>query len=245
MVHIVFLSFRKNSFSSFSGDFDGDGGMDIMVVTKDIQQENEDKLQVIVLWGEHNYKTGEHTLLCSKAGTHNPWDHFIEMDSQPLVLDGDGDNIADLFGSVNDTIGMWLFKQDRKSAPYYVILKDEVEVPFSNPHSNSLVDLNGDGNADLFLTTEKGFEIWENVGGRSSNHFEYHSSIAYPVICTADVLSDCIGHVVFADFDLNGRIDLLFPACQNNCEESLLYFTTLESLWHMKKKGFEVTSCQS
>ena len=85
----------------FTGDFDGDGGMDIMVVTKPIKGREESKMQIIVLWGEHNYKTGEHTLLCSKADTHNPWDHFIDMDSQPLVIDGDGDNIADLYGSVN------------------------------------------------------------------------------------------------------------------------------------------------
>ncbi len=34
---------------------------------------------------------------------------------------------------------------------------------FSRPHSNAFVDMNGDGNADIFvINSDNTFELWEN-----------------------------------------------------------------------------------
>ena len=34
----------------------------------------------------------------------------IEVDSEPLIIDGNGDNVADLFGSVGNKKGIWAFR---------------------------------------------------------------------------------------------------------------------------------------
>ena len=56
-----------------------------------------------------------------------------------------------------------LFFSDRKQPPSFSALGDAPgNRKFRNPHSNAFVDLNDDGNADILVTTEDGFELWEN-----------------------------------------------------------------------------------
>ena len=91
-------------------------------------------------------------------------------------------------------------------------------------HSNSYVDLDGDGNADIIVTTEKHFEIWHNAGQKELN-FVHSKSVKLPEKCG----DDCkVGQLAFADFDLDGKLDVLFPLClDSECVESQIYFTTV------------------
>ena len=51
--------------------------------------------------------------------------------------------------------------------------------------------------------------------------------------CTVDV---CIGQAVFADFDLDGKLDLLLPACFDpKCANSSLLQVGLEKLWNWEE----------
>ena len=89
-------------------------------------------------------------------------------------------------------------------------------------HSNSYVDLDGDGNADIIVTTQKHFELWHNSGPKKSN-FVHKKNVALPEKCGDDCL---VGQLAFADFDLDGKLDLLFPVClDKECMESVIYFT--------------------
>ena len=50
------------------------------------------------------------------------------MSSHPLILDANGDDIADLFGSSNDSKrSLWLFGPDREEGPEFVDLTERDE----------------------------------------------------------------------------------------------------------------------
>jgi integrin alpha FG-GAP repeat containing protein 1 len=224
-------------------DFDGDGGMDVLIVASNVDYADDpDKIESFVLWGEHSKQTdqggGTHTLLCREKSIKNGWDHQIMMDSHPLVMDGNGDAIADLYGSTDDgkSRGIWIFGRDRTVAPRFVTLQANVTFKFRRPHSNAFVDLNNDGNADIFVTSEDGLELWENRGAESDAHFKLHRKISPTFDCKAPAGGPCIGQSIFSDFDLDGKLDMIFPACADDCKTSTLYWATLEELWKKKTK---------
>ena len=143
------------------GDFDGDGGMDVLLVVRSTDDESEsDNLVSFVLWGEHNVKTKKHRLICPdlKPG----WIHHLRMTVQPIVVDANGDYVADLFGarpangSEGEERGIWLFHRgQRDSAPDFVPIKTSDDTPIRKPvHSNAYLDLNSDGDADIFITAK-------------------------------------------------------------------------------------------
>lgn len=229
--------------SAAPADFDGDGGMDLMLVTRPIGGGEGKKLEVKILWGSHQGK--EHKLLCPKDSEDGSIDISLEMDAEPLILDGNGDNVADLFGAVNGTRGVWTFRGGRQDAPVYTTLDGKDDAlklsPLRSPHSNAFVDLDTDGNADLFVTTEKDVELWSNVGSQADQHFKIHRTVPYPSHECGDASSgDCIGQAVFADFDLDGRLDVVFPACvAKDCADSRMYFATMEHLWSGEHENFK------
>ena len=54
----------------------------------------------------------------------------------------------------------------------YTTLKDDHGKPFKVPHSNSFVDVNADGNADIFVTAADAIELWTNQGeNNAGSHF--------------------------------------------------------------------------
>ncbi len=141
--------------------------------------------------------------------------------------------------------GIWVFaKEDRHEKPYYSTLEGNVTEPFRFPHSNAFVDLNADGNADLFVTGERAFHLWKDVGSHSAVHFEKHLSVEYPKCGQSGGQCSVVGQSAFADFDLDGKLDTIFPACaQADCgggeEGQFLYFATTKVLWGEDKPQFE------
>ena len=49
--------------AALPSDFDGDGGMDVVVLTREIAAAN-DEYEALVLWGEHDQQGKKHKLVC-------------------------------------------------------------------------------------------------------------------------------------------------------------------------------------
>ena len=107
------------------------------------------------------------------------------------------------------------------------------------PHSNAFVDINNDGNADILVTTEDDFELWINQGGKTqaNQNFVLNKSIPLPPNCSKNNTAKCtFGQLAFADFDLDGRLDMIFPACLDDSEDcenrgsSVIYFSKVTDL---------------
>ncbi len=216
-------------------DFDGDGGMDLLVVAEDL---DEGGLTAIVLWGNHKQGDGgNHVLVCPADAMKNGWyADDIKVKDEPLVVDGNGDAVADLFGTDADgNRGLWIFGKERKK-PHFVAFGSAGKL--RRPHSNAFIDLNNDGNADILATTDTHFELWEDVGPLSPAHFLLRKNVSLPK-CQSAYGEDgpCIGQAVFADFDLDGRLDVIFPACVDGCKKSTLFYSAVGDLWESNKKA--------
>ncbi|XP_059091742.1 T-cell immunomodulatory protein-like isoform X2 [Tigriopus californicus] len=231
------------------GDFDGDGGMDLLVLAQPAPGSpglGGSVSTALLFWGDHDQIRHEHRLTCGNASA---W--TLPMEQEPLLLDANGDDIADLYGAVNGTRGVWLFNGQREEPPTWQVWDRRPSELTRRPHSNAFVDLNSDGNADLFVTNEKSLELWENLGhGQAktpsadadqtiTSPFRKHKSVPLPACDTSK--GTCIGQSVFADFDLDGRLDMIFPVCYDaECRTSTLHFATLDALWSGTRQDFLV-----
>ena len=72
--------------------------------------------------------------------------------------------------------------------------KNEENLKLKFPHANAFVDLNTDGNSDLFVTNEKNLELWENEGSSGQGlSFRKHKTVEFPK-CD-DSQGACVGQV--------------------------------------------------
>ena len=186
--------------------------------------------------------------------------HKVLMTSYPLLIDYNGDYVADLFGSLNKSNAnesrcIWKYSEDRTVKPKLICLESgkgpEEYAQLKFPHSNAFVDINNDGNADILVTTEDDFEVWINQGGKSTTqtdqntNFVLEKRIPLPSNCTKNNTAKCtFGQLAFADFDLDGRLDMIFPACldheSDDCDKlgsSVLYFSKVTDLLNADEKS--------
>jgi len=232
--------------SVIPGDFDGDGGMDIFVTIKDDDDDETlaDKLIGYVLWGNHDQDSGKHHLICPAKSMELHWHHTIDMSAQPLLIDANGDYTADIFGSpfneINKTRSIWTYSGSRNETPAIQHLGTLSQAKMRKIHSNSFVDLDSDGNADIIVTSEHHFELWRNTGKNheSSNvhdatNFVHTKNVKLPKECGKPDTKCLVGQLAFADFDLDGQLDLIFPVCHDGteCANSTIYFSTAKELW--------------
>ncbi|KAG9121544.1 hypothetical protein FRC07_002449 [Ceratobasidium sp. 392] len=127
---------------------------------------------------------------------------------QPLVLDSTGSMRLDLLG-VDSSGKMKLWKNTGNAEELYTVtnspLSDRV-CTIADPHSNAVVDFNGDCLADLFLTCQqpstntRSFQIWT----RANDGY---------TLSREGTLPKGAGPVSFADMDRDGTLDLVFPVC--------------------------------
>ncbi len=192
-----------------------------------------------VLWGNHDQSSGKHALVCPEESLKNGWHQEFNMSSHPLIIDSNGDYIADIFGEpfnkTKSSRAIWQFSSSRNVIPEEIYLTSDKELgKMRRPHSNAFVDLDGDGNADLFVTTEDGFELWKNNGGEGKSEFSLHKTILYPEGCQPSDLDGClVGQSSFFDFDLDGGLDTIVPLCYDGkkCDEPAILFATIKRLW--------------
>jgi len=222
-------------------DFDGDGAMDLAVVAKAATAGSaEVERTVYLLWGDHRQESGQwqvtddlsvssavpaHSLVCPAAAESRGQAVSLVIEGEPSILDANGDNVADLLAQVNGTLGVWLFGAGRRAKPDFLPLGQE-HGQLKTPHSNAFVDANGDGQADLIISTKEGLEFWENVGSRDKKHFKRWTRIPWP--------GKHVGQAAFADFDLDGKLDVLIPTCESeDCKEgNKMFFASLVKLWY-------------
>jgi len=208
--------------SAVPTDLDGDGGMDMVVVTRKGTGSN-----LHVMWGEG----GGTRIECRKGA--------LEVDNlvgQPTVFDYNGDYVSDLL--LVDREGKRLvYKFSRKRSFEIVELPTEKRAALKSEHFNAWLDLSGDGAADLLLSTQTGLELYLGP------HYSYHGEVAWPAVqgdCTVD---KCVGQAVFTDFDLDGQLDMLLPLCFDlDCLNSSLYLVPVSELWAAAAGGLNTTT---
>lgn len=203
--------------SAVPADFDGDGGMDIMVVGK-----KESVMTVYIMWGEHD--TQGSRLECSKGRVD-----IQDIVAEPLVFDYNGDYVADLV-TVNKEGNrtVYVFSKDREYTVEHLI-SDQTD-QLKAEHSNAYIDITGDSAADLLLTTQTGLEMYTRAVSTTTPSFTYLCTVPWPTLdgCTPD---QCIGQAVFTDFDLTGTLDMILPVCFDpKCSNSSMYLVSLAKL---------------
>jgi integrin alpha FG-GAP repeat containing protein 1 len=199
--------------------------------------------RAFVMWGDHKQSDGKHSLICLEKSLEQGWHHKFNTSHHPINIDANGDYVTDLFGvPQNQTIssrGVWTFSSSRKDPPKLSYLMGRDLGPMKKPHSNSFVDLDGDGNADLIVTSEDYFELWHNDGKKESDNgsFVHIKNIKLPADCKPSQDTCAVGQLAFSDFDLDGKLDLVFPVCHDgkDCSNSTMYFTTTKKLWFANK----------
>ncbi|KAF2366867.1 hypothetical protein FHG87_002377 [Trinorchestia longiramus] len=191
----------SNVKSVVPSDFDGDGAMDMMMLSL----RSDGLYDVYLAYGDVT------NLTC-------PTEKVLTVRGQPVMMDYDGDMISDLFGESEDRVrSFWLFKPSR-GPPIHVpmLYPDSKEhLPALRvPSSHAFVDLNGDLAADLFVTTEKQFEIWENSAGG----FSIAETIPVPAWAVV------VGQTTFMDVSLSGHVEPLTVLCRKeDCSDGQIY----------------------
>lgn len=189
--------FKRLSITSIvPGDFDGDAYMDLMITTR----MDRDVLGVYINWGGSDY------LNCTDE-TQGP---LIRMRGEPVALDYNRDMIIDLFGLSEDGIRtFWMFEKDLRNVSRTIPMEGPTNgkaAELSIPHSHAYLDLDNDFNADLFVSTKSGFEIWN---GRDREGFNYSHTIPLPTSNKNHI----VGQSIFLDIELTGIITQISPVC--------------------------------
>ncbi|KAF7294648.1 hypothetical protein MIND_01001600 [Mycena indigotica] len=139
--------------------------------------------------------------------------------SQPIPIDVDGDMKIDLLGMTPSSQGsssplqVWLntWNASESQSSLFDIREPAfrgAQCKPANPHSNAVVDFDGDCLADLFLLCDDGrggmtYQIWVN---KKTEGF----SLALQGAMPAGVQS-----VSFADIDRDGTMDMVFTTCSS------------------------------
>lgn len=195
------------------GDFDGNGEMDVLLVS--FNKSVSPLYQVFVLWGN----TRNLTLECGSE-----LEPLLNVSGQPLVMDVNGDMIPDLFGedeTYNRTF--WIFGPDRLPPKAEPMIGRNGTLPrLKQPSSHAFVDLDSDLASDLWVTAKDHFEIWSVSDG------------IYVLDKTISPLKEMeiIGQASFADVDLNGDIEVIVPVCKDKqCKSSTVFVYDFETGW--------------
>ncbi|KAK7449726.1 hypothetical protein VKT23_013201 [Stygiomarasmius scandens] len=194
-------------FNVVPGDFTHSGKLDLLIMSKSQTTGFLDLTVYPALPGDG-------------FDTDKPFSIASSSLAQPIPLDINGDMKIDLFGmtpssqsSTKSMFQSWrnVWNATQPDSPLFSV----TEPPFhgsqctlSNPHSNAVVDLDGDCLADLFLVCDDGnggkyFQIWIN---NKDQGFKLAQTTQLP---------SGVQSISFADMDRDGTIDLIFPTCRS------------------------------
>ncbi|KAF5372918.1 hypothetical protein D9758_001485 [Tetrapyrgos nigripes] len=140
--------------------------------------------------------------------------------SQPIPIDLDGDMKIDLLGmtpssqsSTRSIFQAWknVWNASEPNSPLLKVDEPSFhgsQCALSNPHSNAVVDLDGDCLADVFLVCDDGngvkyFQVWIN---NKDQGFK---------LVQENTLPPGVQSISFADVDRDGTIDMVFPTCSS------------------------------
>lgn len=201
--------FNNKITSVVPGDFNGDAFMDVLVTLEN----SKNVLNAYIITGNGI------NLSCPQ------FDEWViqDMQGEPLALDFNHDMIIDLFGLNKDgkrTFWKFTNRTNHTNPPQEIEMKGR----FGNvgdlkiPHSHAIVDLNNDFLADLVVTCENGFEIWDGVSLNTSEFgFQFNTTVKI------DEQVKIFGQAIFMDIELQGRLDQVVPVCfDTSCSNSTL-----------------------
>eukprot|EP00916_Digyalum_oweni_P003399 GHVL01006148.1.p1 GENE.GHVL01006148.1~~GHVL01006148.1.p1 ORF type:complete len:626 (+),score=161.17 GHVL01006148.1:47-1924(+) len=181
-------------------DYDMDGKLDIIIITKDI-------LYNIII-----YKQIDNDLI---------YNNILKPISniQPIFIDINNDGFIDIIGQTpSDDRIIWLnnkgiFNHVLEFSQIMNISKIKIK-KILNPHSSSIVDVDGDCISDLIIEVLDDDEGGEEGGGRmleiwlaKQDHFQL-LEMASPVKIPAGA-----GQLTWGDFNADGSMDFVFPKC--------------------------------
>ncbi|KAJ7168406.1 hypothetical protein C8R43DRAFT_984269 [Mycena crocata] len=152
--------------------------------------------------------------------TSNPLTIPASALPQPIPIDVDGDMRIDLLGMTSSSQGsssspfqVWqnVWNASQPHSPLFDVvdpLFKGSQCTLANPHSNAVVDLNGDCLADVFLLCDDGhggkkYQIWVN---NKADGFSLALEGAMP---------SGVQTMSFADVDRDGTIDMVFSTCSS------------------------------
>ena len=191
-------------------DWDRDGRMDLLVQRRapaaqgGEDEETRPSVDVSVAFGDLDSLTDE--VVIGRAA------------DQVLVFDADNDLHADLLAADEDSTQRFAWVNKGRDGAERVDLGASDQPAFAHPTSHAFADVNGDCMADLVLVVDaaggkKAVEIWLN--SRNSAHSVkdgYTKDKTY-------ALPTGTGQLSFADMDVDGSLDLVFPVCRTaGCE---------------------------
>ncbi|MCL4121290.1 UNVERIFIED_CONTAM: hypothetical protein GTU68_049804 [Idotea baltica] len=212
--------FNRSVKSVVPSDFDGDGAMDILVISF-----KDGIYDCYVLWGD----------LKELSCLGEEYISLVSLKSQPLLMDYNGDMISDLFGEGADgNRSFWIFNEGR-TKPFRIPMEQSdpsastTFPPIKKSGGHAFVDIDEDLAADIWVSTETQFEFWPSI-----DDFQSYEVIEHPKIKKKKAA--VIGQSAFCDVDLDGNIEVVLPICADfGCDESFIYvyeFSNLSSSWY-------------
>ncbi|KXN92003.1 T-cell immunomodulatory protein [Leucoagaricus sp. SymC.cos] len=185
------------------GDFTHTGKLDLLVMS---QGRNKNEIDMYVYPSIPN----------DGFDTVHPVKIQSSTAAQPIPLDVDGDLKIDLLGGTSDSgsqLQVWqnVWNSSSTNSPLFELQGSHFNgsnCKIANPHSNAVVDLNGDCLADVFLVCdegngEKSYQIWLN---KKSQGF---------IMTTRGSLPPGTQSISFGDIDRDGTIDMMFTTCNS------------------------------
>eukprot|EP01127_Copromyxa_protea_P013742 TRINITY_DN3716_c0_g1_i1.p1 TRINITY_DN3716_c0_g1~~TRINITY_DN3716_c0_g1_i1.p1 ORF type:complete len:707 (+),score=103.69 TRINITY_DN3716_c0_g1_i1:1460-3580(+) len=176
-------------------DLDHDGKLDLLVQGHYAGAEHEN----VVQWYQGDYQKLVYQLSLNETTL-----------GEVTIIDYNNDLLPDLLGQTHDSQKVlkrqiWL-NVNSNPGTFQAITPEDLDPTrgFAVPHSNAIIDFDGDCLADLLLTNQNingtvDYSIYLNKG----THFElYLDNIPAP---------EGAGLLTFADFDSDGNVDIVFP----------------------------------
>ncbi|KIJ63277.1 hypothetical protein HYDPIDRAFT_92805 [Hydnomerulius pinastri MD-312] len=186
------------------GDFTHDGKLDVLVMSAN----SASRLDMVLYKGNHD-GSFESASIPVQSSTL----------SQPIPVDINGDMKIDLLGtpssqqSSSNPLRAWknTWNSSQSQPTLFEIVDPQlngVQCTLASPHSNAVIDLNGDCLADIFLVCDEGsgrrsFQIWVN---NKDSGFS---------LAQHEPLPSGVQAISFADIDRDGTIDMVFPTCSS------------------------------
>lgn len=204
------LEFEKLVYNVIPADFNGDGRLDLLVMTGDEDNwwsKSDKSLHMTVVLGNQS-GFGERWTL-ETAGRHQPFVFDDEHNLLPSLLgylpDGERDNNLRSWKNVDGS---------RMSVGRPSLFPIDSGCTLANPHSSAYVDMDGDCAPDVVLHCQS-----PKANKRKLQVYENRGTEGY-VIANVIELPEYSRAVTFADMNRDGAVDLVFATCKRHMPSS-------------------------
>jgi RHS repeat-associated protein len=232
---------RRNNF--IVGDFDGDGAQDLYLNLSDGHKRDfgihhDNVYNDYILKPDVSVYSAPihsfHLVANSNSSRRNEL-HQLSLQDKVHVIDMNGDGIQEIMQiMVEDTDNRTLVKQfDANYNTTYVFVDDHQTTHFGNwPHRRHILrigDFNGDGKTDIMATSDNDKVNWD-IKLSDGQGFKLYKIIQKSIANAGD-------HVVVADFDADGKSDILHSLFDPTAHPASLSQTKINILYSRKIDG--------